>query len=109
MRFMGNPLPGQPQPPPPADPTPPALEPFAWYYCTVDAFDDAGSETDCSQDFLIRLKNCVAGWVVDAWLDGGYECTAGVELIVFTGSTAQRLVDMDGPYDTFQDCHDAHS
>ena len=106
---MGSPLPPPEGPPQPGLSDPPEVEPFEWWYCTVDAFYDTGSETDCSQDFLIRLKNCIAGWILNAWLDGDNECVGGIELIVFTGATAQRLVDMDGPYDSFQDCHDAHS
>lgn len=89
-------------------PPKPVFEDDKWYYCTVDAFGDQSSKTGCDQDFIIRMSSCRQGSVIDAWLNGNHECQAGWELMYYNENTAQRLVDSEGPYDSQQDCSDAH-
>jgi hypothetical protein len=105
---MGNPVTTAACPVQPLLPPKPGFDDNKWYHCSVDCFQDATPDNTCTQTFIIQIHQCVMGWIINGWLNSGYECLSPHELIVFTGYSAQRLVNTNGPYDTQQDCIDAN-
>lgn len=84
----------------------PEIDDTKTYKVTVDAFQDAGPETDCNQNFVAQVTCCKAGNLLNNFIDNDFACTAGVELCVVSGFTAQRIKAIVGPYDTWQECID---
>ncbi|NVM23410.1 MAG: hypothetical protein HWN68_16705 [Desulfobacterales bacterium] len=90
------------------EPTPddwPEILDDKWYCVTVDAFQDVGPFDDCRQDFSAQLTCCRQGVHINNWINNELECIGGFELCVFTGFSAQRLLDLKGPYDTQALCN----
>lgn len=82
----------------------PEYEDDKFYLCSVDAYQDVGPATDCSQTFVMRQRCCQQGNILNAWIQADVECQAGWELCVVSGWTAQRLVAVHGPYDDRDAC-----
>jgi hypothetical protein len=78
---------------------PPALDSDAWYLVWVDAFDAYYPPYDCSCDYLGQGCCCVQGSHIDLWQRiYGAECHDGFELCFVDGLSAQRLLNVHGPY-----------
>jgi len=90
---MGNPLP----------PDWPEIEDTKWYCCYLDCYN----LDDCAGPLQGSTCCCTTGAQILSWINGNNECDAGWELCPFSGYTAQRLIDVKGPYTLRQDCVDA--
>lgn len=82
----------------------PELEDAKFYLVYLDAFQDVGPDNDCTQDYQLRQRCCTTGQHIKAWLAVGWECLSPHELCVVSGFTAQRLLNVHGPYDNLADC-----
>lgn len=82
----------------------PELDPTKWYKVTVQAYQGGGPPYDCTMDFLDNFSDCKTGFAIQNWIDLTPECFAGNELVVVTGFSAQRLKNIEGPFDTEAAC-----
>lgn len=82
----------------------PKLEADKTYLCVVDSYEGGPHPEDCSADYLWRTRCCVSGAHLTRWLDDGWECKGPHELCVVSGSSAQRLVAIHGPYEDVDAC-----
>ena len=86
------------------DPT--DLTPDKNYCITVDEFNDASAKTGCDQDYRRTFHCCRLGQVIMDWLDDDKECDSVWQICPSVGSPAQKIVDVQGPYDTWLECMD---
>lgn len=86
------------------DPEWPEIEPEKYYKATIAGYQDVTPKTGCDQELVGVISCCPSGAVLNQWINFGLECEDGWELCPFTGYTAQRLLGVAGPYDTFQAC-----
>jgi len=98
---MGTPVPIEPD----------EIDVDKWYCVFVDCFENGGPPFDCDLPYRATTKFCVDGARLKWWIDGDFQCGKyggpPVELILFSGSSVQRLINIHGPFDDFDDCHDA--
>lgn len=93
----------------PTPETPPTIDNAKYYHVTVFCYQDSSENEDCSQTFIATADDCFQGSLINNWLQGGNECGGGGELIFLTGTSAQKISSIKGPYDTYEECYEAHS
>ena len=86
---------------PPAFPT---LDMTKFYKVTVDTYQNITGDPDCSDFYTTTPSACLNGAQIQNWIDMGWECDWMHELVIVPGFTAQRLVGLEGPFDTFIAC-----
>ncbi|MBA7697193.1 hypothetical protein ES703_105853 [subsurface metagenome] len=74
-----------------------------WYYCTVIAFEDPFAE-GCFGDTMTWHCCHQGNWIND-WAGNG-QCTLVWPLCFMSPFGSQRLVNIQGPFDTAQECAD---
>lgn len=82
----------------------PELIPDKWYKCTVNCYWADFPAESCSGGYIDNSSCCLLGADINAWFTANWECKSGFELCLFTGFSAQRLVDIQGPFDTHAAC-----
>lgn len=75
-----------------------------WYKCTVNCYWGDHPVNTCSGAYIDNCTCCRLGADIDAYLKIPVECRSGSELCMFTGFSAQRVINVEGPYDDFDAC-----
>jgi len=87
----------------PPPPTPPVINEDLYYDVSVLAYQDIlpGCEGE-----PMETHCCILGWYIIFFVDLG-ECLNGNEVCMFSGYSAQKIVDIAGPFGTLQECIDS--
>lgn len=85
----------------------PELEDDKFYCCTVDLYGTGGKNDVCDGEYFGRTKCSLEGEYVKYWIDSGFECRDFEGICVRVPLSAQRLICVSGPFDTFDDCWDS--
>lgn len=80
------------------------LDDTKFYRVWVDVFSDYPGPTSCGSEFIERAECCIHGGHIAGILSGNFECVGGYEFCYASFSTAQRLINVHGPYDTYEEC-----
>lgn len=87
---------------------PPMIENDKWYCCYLDCYGTGEGPNTCEDDFAGQIIRCKIGLDINTWLADGCECYYEdpdcYELCFFNGVSAQRLINLHGPYDNCDEC-----
>lgn len=75
-----------------------------WYKCTVNCYWADWPVEACTGDYIDDCTCCLLGADIEDWLAFPLECSSIFELCLFTGFSAQRLINLEGPFDDFDTC-----
>ena len=81
----------------------PELETDKYYLVTANAYGTGVWPNSCDDPLLSEVKGCVLGSWLNLFFDN-CECSSGNEVIFYSGSSAQKITDIQGPFDDFATC-----
>jgi len=82
----------------------PELDPDKWYMATVDNYAATENEGTCEGEDPYEDFCCIRGIWVIAWIAGGFDCLYSRELCLYGEDFVQRLIFVNGPWDTEEEC-----
>jgi len=85
-------------------PTVPEIDPDKWYRVTEWAYQGSAGIDGCFGGVSSIDKGCIKGNVIKAHFAEGNECKWFLFLLAEGSPNPKRVVDLYGPYDTFDLC-----
>jgi len=82
----------------------PIIEDDKFYHCVMDAYGGIAPPHGCEAWYMGEMHCCQPGFWINNFINTDSECHSPVELCMCTGSTAQRIKSLIGPFDTLGEC-----
>jgi hypothetical protein len=80
----------------------PDLTPDAYFCVQVLCYSSLPPGTGCTGD-PEWMQGCVKGRVLIDWISRDMQCS-DIGILGFPGHMSQRIIDIDGPFDTLAEC-----
>lgn len=84
----------------------PELDDTKWYKVTWDYWFNTESADRCGDVYEGNCTNCREGFYIREWLEAGKTCKWVFWECFFLTKRAHRIIDIQGPFDTEQNCLD---